>query len=332
MITKFKLFENYELEKDLIDYVDSDLISDWYDDDYTLDAEEIATVLYPGLVWEFFDKEKFKKDFIIDMSKSSTYDDFDDNDFIIFIKENLTQEKKEKILELYNDNNYDETDEDSEKYTEFDIDFIDDLDLDQLKEVIEVDSWEDDFVEFITKYYYDDYDAEEIFSEFYGVSKDSFKNDPYSYKKPEFNSFGEYLWNKYNQYINNDKLISEYKKGEDEEYKKELAASEIYNNIDFQNSILENDDDMVLKLAELFENQPDGKNIGDTYDFQSKYIEKYIKQEISADEDDDEYEDEKNELIADALVYLDDNFILDDDIKKKYSEQMYKVNSNKYNL
>ena len=336
-IKKYKIItERYSntIEDELIDYIDDNTIEEWYDKNYTMDADEIATSLAPNYVWDNFDKERFKEDFMYDMKTDHNYDDYDDYEFKEFIKKELTYAKEDKIIELYNENNYDENDEDDEPVTEFDIDYLEDLDKDQLIEVIEVDSDQDDFIEFITHYIYDGYDVEDIFSEFYGVSEKSFQNqNRYSYSSyntPNYYSFGEYLWKNYRQYIDEDGIVDDWKNNEDFEYKKEVVKDNIYSSPELQEKILKKK--TVLLLAELFEQNPKSENISGTYKFQQTYINKKLKDDLVWDKNDKEYNEEKFNIISDALEYLDDNFELNDTIKKRYPDEMFKVDAKKYGM
>lgn len=334
-IKKYKIItERYDIQDELIDYLDDNTINEWYDKNYTMDADEIAISLAPNYVWDNFDKERFKEDFIHDMKTDRDYDDYDDYDFKEFIKEALTDVKEKKIIELYNENNYDENDENDEPVTEFDIDYLEDLDKDQLIEVIEVDSDQDDFINFITHYVYDGYDVEDIFSEFYGVSEKSFQNQNRysfsSYNTLTYNSFGEYLWKNYKQYVDEDGIVDDWKNNEDFEYKKEIVKDNIYGSPELQEKILKKK--TVLLLAELFEENPRNKNISGTYKFQQTYINKKLKDDLVWDKTDKEYNEEKFNIISDALEYLDDNFELNDSIKKRYPDEMFKVDAKKYGM
>lgn len=329
-IKSFKMITESNVSEDLIDYVDDSLIDEFFDKNYVVDADEVA-YLCSDCVWNCFNKEQFVEDFISDMKNDRTIEDFDDYDFTEYIKSHLTEEKKEKIIELYNDNNYDEDDDDSEKVTEYDEDYLEDLDRDQLIEVITVDDDESDFVEYITNDMYDGYTAKEILSEFYGMSEETLKDqNRYSYSKSKYDTFGQYLWKEHRQYIDSDKLVDNWKKNEDYEYRKEYTQDSIYREPELQRNILKNHVEAVIKLAEMFENET-GDNISDEYDFQKAYIEYKVEQD--ADEND---EDDVVNVISDSLEYLDDNFGLNKELeielRNKNSNYFIKIDAKKYNM
>lgn len=330
MITKFKIFESRNIQEELINYVDFDLVEEIYDREYSIDEDELAYIC-SGCVVNNFDFDKFKEDFIYDMRYDRSYEDYDEHEYKEFIKSHLTAEKKEKIIDLYNDNNYDdEDDEDSEEVTEFDIDYLDDLDDSQLIEVIEADSDLDDFVKYIVNQYYNDYSGEEIFSEFYGMSEESIKRDnknSYSYNRPKYETFGYYLWKEYNHYIDRQGMVDDWKSGEDDTSKKEYVANYIYNTPALQKNIIANDPDNILDLFELFANEPDGRNIANQYKYQKLYMDKYL--EYNGDEDDEE---DKDEYYPEALKFLHDNFGLNKDIEKEYNKYTILIDKEKYNL
>jgi hypothetical protein len=324
MITKFKIFEsNYE--EDLIEYVDYYLIEKVYDEEYSIDEDELAYICSSCVV-DNFNFDRFKEDFIYDMKMDSSYENYDDYDYKEYIKSHLTTEKEEMILSLYNDNNYDEDDEDSEEFTDFDIDYLDDLDNSQLIEVIESDDDLSDFIDYIINQHYGSYSGEEIFDEFYGMSEESIKRanqNAYSFNKPDYETFGHYLWKEYNQYVDDEGMLKSWKDGEDDEYKKEFVRDYIYNYPELQKNILANDKSQVINLFDLFiENS--GENIGDTYEFQKAYIEEFEEQDPeSLDED---------MIIPTAIKNINDNFDLQEEIKKEYKDHLFLIDVDKFNL
>jgi len=323
MITKFKIFENYD-KGDLIDYVDFHLIEEIFDEEYSMDEDEIAYICSSCVV-DNFDFDKFKEDFIYDMRYDRTYEDYDDYEYKEFIKNHLTDEKEEKIIEFYNDNNYDEDDEDSEKVTEFDIDYLDDLDNSQLIEVIEVDNDDDDFIKYIVNQQYGDYSGEEVFDEFYGMSEESIERqnkNSYSFNIPKYETFGHYLWKEYPQYVDKQEMVNDWKNGEDDTYKKEFVQEYIHNSPEIQKNIIANNPDSVFDLFDLFESE-NGDNISETYEFQKLYIEKF---------EEDNPEDLEDEIIANAIKNINDSFELNKKIRKEYKDHLIFVDIENFNI
>jgi len=216
--------------------------------------------------------------------------------------------------------------EDSEKTIKFDKYLIDDLDKYQLREVIEEDSNEADFVNYMVKDRYESMSAEEIIDEIYG--------DP---REMEVNELYEIIKN----YIDEDKFVEKWIKDEDFDFKKHFVIDNIYRSKKLQRNIFDNNPDRLLDLVELFDETKKWKgneNIGNEYDFQLKYIEKIIEKQK---EEDQEYEDEpiefdekyESKLKASALEYLYDNFGLDPEIKTEFKKYLWRVIPKKgYNL
>lgn len=322
---------NESVKDDLINHVDDDLIEKFYDKEYVIDDSELAYIC-PSCVTNNFDFDKFKDDFIYDMISESTFDNYDDYEFKEYIEEHLTDEKKNKIIELYNENN-------DEENKEFDDDYLSDLDSEQLKEVIEEDDDEYDFVKYIVERIYGDYSGEEIFEEFYGMSDDIIdkqNKNSYSYNKPDYESFGEYLWKEYNHYIDRTGMLKDWINGEDFTYKTEFVMEYIENNIELQKNILKNDEEQVLNLAELFIEEP-GDNISKEYNFQKLYIEKFLENELTIggvvfDDEEEKVIEEKTK----AITFLNDNFglnkILEKELRKENHSYFVKIDSQGFNL
>ncbi len=317
MITNFKIFENNQLTSDLIDYADQRFVDDIFDNEYHIDGDE-AMYMYPGYIWSNFDEERFVNDFKQGMEESMTLEDIYDDELKKFIKDNLSIRKKEKIVELYKDNYFDE----DESESNYDLDdyenMIDDFDDDELREIIEDDNEEYEVVEQSAKNMYGEYTAIDILYDFHGI-------DGHFYDKKDTHSFRDTYDDKYKElknavinYVDLDGIAKEWKDNEDSEYRKEFVQEYIYDNEDIQRSILSNNKPSVLDLFELFVDKK-GSNIGDEYKFQKAYIEEFV-------------DDEDDNNIPTALKNLYDNFTLDGEIEKEYSEHMWKVYSDKYNI
>ena len=377
MITNFKLFESSSIASDLIDYCSDDFIESWYDDHYDISVSEIVSMSTASNLLMFFDDEGYKNDFIRDYISGYEFSEIQEYDLKNYIENNLTNEKEEKILELYNSNNY-SGDEDivsdidgivsfviptqpndkvtrsskrqiivtsntgkikkykspkdftilvqdgeeviagevlsTGKETEFSSYMLDELDEDGLREVIEDSNEEDECVEESINNWYDGQDGEDLLREFHNVD-DMDASD---------------LYDVISSYINDDKLVQDWKDNEDFTYKKECIEGDIYNNTEIQRHILEQNSDSAVQLAELWEETSSNETIGDERDFQKAYIEKYFEDNKDDDEDDDS--DDNKEIKADALLYLSDNFGLDSDIEEEYHDYIWKVNSAKYNI
>jgi hypothetical protein len=382
MITKFKIFESHgnSTADDLIDQLDSSFIEEWYNKHHDIDASEVISMSSQYSIMKFFDEDRYKKDFI--RNYYYEFSELSDHDLKEYIENHMDSDKEEKILELYNENNYDEENDiesdiegvvsfkktktgkttlivtptegkakkykipedhnivveegehvivdellSTEKDIEYDDDMLNDLDDDQLREVIEDSSEEDDCVSWTIDNWYGSQSGVDIFDEFSGLA---IKNGKYGqYKYGSFEELdGSELYKHVKDYIDVEELVDDWKESEDYEYKKETVRDEIYRETELQEKLIEIDPKNALALAELWEDEGDKDNIGDQYDFQKGYIEKYV--EDNTDETDDE--EYISEIKSDALFYLHEHFGLDSDIREEYRNYLWKVDSDKFNL
>lgn len=321
-----KINESYN--NDLVDYIDDDLIEKYYDKYYHIDFNE-ALDIYPNLVEDYIDDDAYIQSWIDSDIENNSFDDYSDYHFKEYIKKFLTEDKKEKIIELYNDNNY--LDEDDDKITEYDNDLLDDLDDDQLKEVIEVDSSEYDFVVYCVNDRYGGYRyAMEIIEEFYGDLKKQERES--TYYKYGYGAKPIKLYDLIKDYFDKEGFIKACKDSEDNDFKKEWVGDQIGYSKKLQKNILKNKKSAVLELEELISKYKSKSNICDEFDFQKLYIKYYVKDNNVFEKGEDGYEEERDELIADALLYLYNNYGLNNNISKLYPKQMWKVSGKKYNL
>jgi hypothetical protein len=308
MITKYKLFENTDNIKDkLMDQLDQNYIENNFDQNYSIGVEEIID-MSPSIVFDNINKEAFIQNFIDNDIQDRTLDDFGEYDYKHYIEKEMDDEDKEaKILQLYNDKNFIEEDEKETEYSDY---MLADLDEDELREVIEDANMEDDCIEKTVRGWYKGHTVKDILDEFYG------------------DITGEQLYKQFRRYIDDDKIIKEWIDGEDYEYKEEFVRNNIEYTVDIQEHLLSLDPKNVLLLFKLFEEEGGSDNIGDKYDFQKKYIEQYlIKKKY-----DSKNEERKSYLRASVLKKLNDNFNLDSAIEEEYEDDMWMVNSEKYNL
>jgi len=314
MIIKFKIFEGRGVEHDLVDDLSDDTIENYYEEKYKISAKEICSEFGPVYIWDNFDNEKYIENYIQDEIDNASLDIFSDSDLRDYIENNLSANKKEKIIEIYKENNDEDDDEDDEKEElEYDDSMLADLTEDELIDVISDDGDEYNFFE---EYYNDLYgtsDAKDIISDMYNMED------------------GSTLYDSLYAYIDDDGIEKDFKNGEDFDYKKEWVESYISNDISLQEEILKNNPSSVLSLAELFIENINNENIADEYEFQKLYIEKYVESEGEAEYYKD-HEDELHDAIAEALKFLHDEFGLEPDIEEEYKEYKWLIYSGKYNL
>ena len=316
-LKKFKLLESWKDDDALFDQLDDDDIEEAFDRNYNTDSDEIISN-FPDLIWDHIDDERYVRDFISDEIDSREMNEFSENEFKDYIKNHLTDAKEEKIIEYYKENtSYDDAEE-----PEYEDSMLDELSEDELIDVIEDDGDSEDFIEERVKSWYVNSSAKDIFNDIYGY--DDF-NDMYQKSSKSYSYSNEVEKDVKNivksllPYVDTDELEKEYKDGEDFDYKKDQVKDYISHDKDLQRKLLELKSSNVMLLHKLF--KEGGNNIGDEYVFQKTYINRYVKK----------HKNNPNN-IAEALKNLDDNYKLDSKIKAEYEEDMWMVNSKKFNL
>jgi len=131
---------------------------------------------------------------------------------------------------------------------------------------------------------------------------------------------GEELYNILSDYIDDDDIIKDYKDNEDFDYKKDTIGNNIIFDKDLQEKLLEISKKNIIALVELFVeegyNKEDNIITDEPYKMQKLYIKKYSKKN-------------KHDHLAKAkaLKTLDENFELDEDIKKEFHEDLLLMNA-----
>lgn len=352
------------LAEELVDELSQDTIEAYFDDNKENSDYDIEEIIgwWPQLVWRFIDDDKYIEDFIKDEVQNLALEDFDDDDeFREFIEDNMTTDKENKIIQLYKDNQYDDkllndkvskidgivsispakktddkiiritsTEGKVKKYRipenheilvnegdtirngttlstlKYDDEMLSELNTQELKEVIEEDNESGEFVESIIKQKYDREDAESVITSLYGKLE------------------GEELYNIVKWYIDDDKIIEDYRDNEDFDTKKTFVTDHIEKDTDLQRKILEKNKANVLKLAELFTQSTSNENISDEYEFQKLYIKEYVKENKG--------DDKKGTLKAKALKFIFDYLELDPQIEEEYKKYMWMILADKYNI
>lgn len=370
MITRFNKFENPKIknisesvESDLADHVDDEYIEDWFDNIYDdRDVEDILD-LWPTLIFDHIDDERYIEDYKDGEKQSLTIDEYDEYEFKPFIIEKIDSnndtEKEATIVKIYRKKEKIKKDIKSEiggvvsiaaGYTSITIT------NDKESKTYTVPDEHDHFVnagdevskgEKITKLFYNDdmldkLDAEEMKKiitddneeeEFINDLVDS-RYDEYTTAKDIVDDMygnvdqlsGKELNQWFYNYLDDDALIAAYKDGEELDHKKDMFGENIYCNTDIQEKILEEEPSSVLELAKLFSDGNSSETIEGYYDFQKIYIEQYIK----VNEDDDD----KPTLIAQALynLFVEYKFEKDINIMDEFSEYMYMVDGDTFKI
>lgn len=301
MIKKFKLFENYDsVSQKLVDQFDEEFVESYFLEHFDLEAYDIID-RYPYMIWNHIDDDDYVSDVIANDISQSTIEDFDKNDYINYLKNIITddqhQDIENKIVKLYNKKK--KTTDDS-----YDDDMLDELSETQLRKIIKDDD-EEEFVRYIIEEKYEGDDAKDIASEIYDM------ND------------GNQLYNAFSYYIDEDALHNDWL---DDVNKREELQNEIFRRKSLQKKLLAIKKSNALLLAKLFvENSHDNDDsISNKYKFQKIYINQYIKKNIG--------EKSENELKAEAIKFLYENFKLNAAIEEEYKDDMWLISSGKFNL
>lgn len=300
MIKKFKIFESYsDIERELVNQFDDDFINEYFDEHFLRTADEIIE-LWPNSIWKFVDDDKYIEDYIDNEINNLNIEDFCDDDYKKYIIYNISDEKEKSVLKLYNKKR-----KKADKETDYDDDMLDSLTENQLRKIIEDENEEEEFVKYIITDRYEGEGAQEVIEEIYG--------------KSWVEENGRELYNMFYNYIDDDEIVEDWK---NETNKRDELQENIYSSTELQKKLIEIKKSNVLSLAKLFIEEPNGDNISKEYDFQKTFIKMYVKKTYG----------DNGYLKANALKYLNDNFELNDDIKEEFSQYMYMVDIDKYNL
>jgi len=333
MIKNFKTFQlltESSTASNLADQFDYDYVEEYYDKQYGDDIRDVIEMVSHENIMNFFNGDEYLKDWVRDYISDYEFSEFDEDDLKSYIKENIDDAKETKILEIYNNNNYDEDDENSEKETEYDEYMVDELDKDELQEVI-YDEY--NCTEWIINSWYEGQDGEDLFDEMCGLSKKNNRFSGYEYGNYKYGSFepisSSELYKRVSNYIDDEKLIQDFKNNTSFDTKKESIENDISFKPELQRYLLKKDPNNVDELITLWKEENSSENIGGEYKFQKAYINKQLKDNMD-ENDDEEY---KEKLIVDALEFLYNEFGINDKIAKKYEPYMWKIEAqHKYNL
>jgi hypothetical protein len=288
MITRLKYYENKktpEDEEDLVELFSQKFIEKYWDKNFDISADDASNYLN---LWNFVDDERVKEALIKDKVADSSINDFSDDDLISYIKEEL-MDKPQLIIEL--DKLRKEHKLGPIKYE----DILKKITREELEQIVEFIGDTEDFMILYYENFWADYSAEDIMNQEWGQS---------------YEQMVGYLRN----FVDDDKIIENYKDRVDFEYKFEYVRDCIGSDIRLQEKLL---DINVNTVGALFDIMDDESTIGNEYDFQKLYIEQKIS---------------KKQDIAEILKGINDKFGLNKKIKKEYSEYTYLIDAEQYNL
>jgi len=321
MITKFKIFENIQEERSIEDQdqiipLDEDelaslfsqkFIEGYFDDNYNIDEEE---AFYTANLWNYVDIDDVRDGLIKELVNYTDIDDkrFTKADYIYFIENYILNDDKkikfkwlEDILKDYSKRfnlNIKNIGNKILKYK----DILSYMDKEELSEAISDISASDNF---LIKYFEDEFGEshpEDILIELHGKHVIKY-NSLYPYLK-------EYIKDE-------DSIIEDFRNRIQFENKLEFIKDSISNDKNLQNKLIEINPNSVQALFDYMDEE---KSIGNTYDFQKRYI--------NFMSENGEYEHD----IAKSIKDIHDKYKLNSEIEKEYIEYTYLIDSNKYNL
>lgn len=369
--SKIKKFEGYHnsTEKDLVEQLDQNFIEEMYDNNCTMDVDELVSIYGPNIIWNNIDDDRYVNDFIQDEINNRDMRDFSDYDFKKYIEQNISDDEEQKIIEIYKENN-DIKDNDKISKIEGIVSFakskkgktkiiITSSDTGEIKKYIipigsDILVQENERVKRGTmiskgpKLEYEDSMLDELSEDElrdvieYCNEEDDFMEYIITDRYEGMNAHelisewygdikdGTELYKILSNYIDDDGIIEEWKSNESYDYKVEYVEGLVDNNIDIQNKLLEINPSNALLLADVYNNR--NSNISDDYKFQKLYIQEFVKKELEEYYDADIDDELKSNTRAEALNYLFDNFGLHPDIEDEFKDDMWMIASKKYNL
>lgn len=295
-----KMFEwHYEGSNNRVPDDEDDLVelfSQKFIEEYFDEGYEIGAAEAAKQVnlWNFVNIDGVRTALIKELAEDKETDnkDFSNSDYIDFIKEKKLE--SEDLNEIIDKYNLGNL-----KYEEI----LAKLTREQLIDLIEDN---DEEYEFKEKYYlewYENIHPEEILIELHG--KHSVEEDLYSY-----------LFH----YVDDNDIINDYINRIDFDTKVEYVRDYICSDIGLQEMLLKINKNTVDALFDVMDEE---NTLGNEYVFQKLYIKTNVKKEDPEDED---------EITAHVLKQIKNKFGLNPKIEKEYSEYMYLINAEKYNL
>ena len=309
MIKTFKIFEDWsnvsKITTKLVDQFSQEFIDKFFEDNYMESADEIIDN-WPNYIYNNIE-DGWLENFIENEINAFGIDDFDEYDYSNFLENELNDDIEKKVLKTYNKKLIKNGKEPKDEYEYYMLDINLDIKLSkkELKKIITDLDLEEDFIKYTINKRYENQDEVDLVNEFFG-------NRPNS----------EDLWRFFNGYIDEEGIVSDWL---DDQDKTERLKEEIYREKQLQEELLRINKRNAVLLAKLFIEEKDD-NIGDTYNFQKAYM-KYILHDKKTN-----IGKSKEDILAEALKFLKDNFGLNNKIAEKYNDYMWIVNTDKYGL
>lgn len=304
MIKTFKIFEDWKdvsrITSKLVDQLSNKFVDKFFEDNYMEDAKSIIDT-WPSYIYNNIE-DSWLSNFIEDEINAFSLEDFSDYDYSKYLEYELNDDIEKKVLKAYNKKLIKNGKEPEDEYQDYMLDTrLSGIKLKEkdLRKIIEELNLEEEFIRYTINERYEGQSPEEIADEFFG-------RDPKS----------EDLFRFFSGYIDEDGIVNDWLENED---KWERLREEIYREKEIQKELLK----INRKNAVLFVEEK-ADNIGDTYNFQKAYM-KYIVEETNINKS-------KEDVLAEALKFLKDNFGLNNKIAEKYNDYMWIVNTDKYGL
>lgn len=289
MITKFKIFESSrEVYTDEYDL--AELFSQKFIEEYYDETCDIDVydAIHSFNLWNYVD---------LDIVRYNLFHELADN---IHITDNRF---KVKDFVDYIHKNIKDVDISLQELKDMSREELIDLLMDTGEEESFILSW-------LKEDFYEDVHPEEIAMEIYGR---------------HFFDSAENLYSLLSEYLDSESLIEDYRDKIDFENKFDYVMEHIPSEEVLQKKLLKMDPNTVDALFDVMESN---NSIGDTYEFQKKYIE-YHLEENAVDINDKE---DLDSILPNIIKKIHDKYGLDPDIEKEYKDYTYLIDTEKYNL
>jgi hypothetical protein len=304
MITQFKIFENLAMdEDDLVEQFSQDFVEEYYENDYDITVDDAANYVN---IWNYVDIQEVKSGLIEETiaDKSLNDEEFKKIDYCLYIEDSLLTRTDHHLKSVKST---------IEKFRKkYDLSFTSDEDvLDKMdrKDLINIIQDEDKSQDFMKDYYeqkWDDLHPEEILTEIWG--KHTIRDDTYSY---------------ISKYVNGSDVIDAYFRNIEYESKNDYLKEKISTDFKLQKKLIKMNPNNVIALLDVMD---EVVSIGTSYKYQKLYLETVKKEWGEGDEE------VENDVVAEGVKSLNDKFGLDSKIEEEYTDFLYLISAEKYNL
>lgn len=299
---------------DVMDIVDQNIIEKYFKDQIDITFDQICET-NPEFIWNgnYIDEEKFKDNIIsekldnMEYYKLFKFDDFNINSFLYFFSE----DKNKKLLKYFTNKK------------------LKDLILDDFIEIFKKD---DELKREFYKFMLEDYCwdktpmqiAEIKYSDLtWNIMEKDIQTPVFSYQS-NVSVHQQVLQETFNliyMYVDDNKVVDDYIEEIDFSIKHEYFAQDLPYSYYLQELIFDKYPNVALKLFDIIEIEMVNNEKLPCFAFEYKFQKEYIRMCL-----------EKNISVANALKNIDHFFKINDKIKNEYKNDMYIIDSEKFNI